>query len=393
MHPMHKLAAMAALTAAGLLAAATASAQIAVGGGSTLPEPLYGQLLPSGVGLFDFSYSGTGSGEGKQAFFTNNATVFRNESLAARPPWPTSQSVHFVASESVVTATELANYNAVHRPTWGPMIQIPAFATPLLIPYKRSGINNLDLSDAKMCAIFGNKPGGQTWGQVLGTSDPTPVRVVYRLDTDGTTEMLGRYLVASCPGGGFAVSSAFATMVMGATGTIPSHWVGVTGSSGVASAVPSVDGRIGYLSPDPAYTSGTNAVVARINGNLPVIPAIQGFLATQSIPVGGTPAAASNPMNWVPAYVKPLPAAGVGSIYPIFGTSNLLINQCYMNDAIRERIVMFLAGLYSGTLPAPYVTLPYAWQAAITNTFLDVYSPQGIGNVNVCNGIGRPLQN
>ncbi|WP_418126167.1 hypothetical protein [Variovorax sp. 160MFSha2.1] len=105
MHAMHKLAAMAALTAAGLLTAATASAQITVGGGSTLPEPLYGQLLPSGVGLFDSSYSGTGSGEGKQAFFTNNATVFRNESLAARPPWPTSQSVHFVASESVVTAT------------------------------------------------------------------------------------------------------------------------------------------------------------------------------------------------------------------------------------------------------------------------------------------------
>ncbi|WP_418126166.1 hypothetical protein [Variovorax sp. 160MFSha2.1] len=41
------------------------------------------------------------------------------------------------------------------------------------------------------------------------------------------------------------MSSDFAIMVMGAAGAIPSHWVGVTGSSGVAGAAPSVDGRIG----------------------------------------------------------------------------------------------------------------------------------------------------
>lgn len=33
------------------------------------------------------------------------------------------------------------------------------------------------------------------------------------------------------------------------------------------------------------------------------------------------------------------------------------------------------------------------WRTAIAGTFLNSSAPLGIGNTNVCNGKGRPLQN
>jgi hypothetical protein len=88
-----------------------------------------------------------------------------------------------------------------------------------------------------MCAIFSKKPGGHTWGQVLGTTDTTPAQVGGRADIDGTHRVLGGYLVAPCTSAGFAVSSVFATILAGAARVIPGNWIGGTGSVGVASAV------------------------------------------------------------------------------------------------------------------------------------------------------------
>ncbi|WP_422086748.1 MULTISPECIES: substrate-binding domain-containing protein [Variovorax] len=413
-----KSVALSAVMMAGLLAAGAASAQIAVGGGATLPEILYDEILPSGVGLTDFTYTGTGSGAGKTAFYNNNATVFDNESLSPAPtaavplpnPWPATQSVHFAGSDSAVTSTELSNYNTVTTGTpaspltrlaaWGPLIQIPAVATSVLIPYKRTGISNLDLTDAKMCAIFSKKSGGQTWGQVRGTTDTTAVQVVYRTDTSGTTELLSRYLVAACPGSGFVVSNSFATMVAGAlpsgTTLATTGWLGVNGSGGMSGAF-GTNGRIGYLSPDSTYTGSSNAVVSKINGNLPVASSIKAVLGAVSLPVGGA-SQASNPLAWVPAYAKP--ASG----YPIFGTTNLLVNQCYKDAAVQAKIKAFLVDLFGTTYDAQitahnFVNLPDGtagtnnWKAAVASTFLDASSNLGIGNTNVCNGIGRPLSN
>ncbi len=85
MNAMFKTAALSAVTVACLLGAGVASAQIARGGGATLPEPLYDALLPSGIGQTNYSYTGTGSGAGKSAFLSNNATGFKNESVAGTP--------------------------------------------------------------------------------------------------------------------------------------------------------------------------------------------------------------------------------------------------------------------------------------------------------------------
>lgn len=405
-------AAVLAVLALSQMAIGAATAQIVVGGGATLPEFLYDEILPSGVGLGDYSYSGTGSGIGKSAFLSNIApregtakARYYNESLGSDNDaylWPATQSVHFAGSESALTVAERDAYNVAHLSTWGRLIQIPVVATAVLVPYKRTSINNLDLSDAQMCAVFGNKPGGQTWGQLRGTADTTPVNVVYRTEESGVTELLSRYLVTACPSTGFVVSGSFAKMVAGAVGSeLPVNWTPVRGSAGMSSAFASAgvaNGRIGYQSPDPAYTDSSNAAVAKINGTMPVAASMRAVLATVSLPVGGV-SQAGNPLAWLPAYVKPVPA-----IYPIFGTSNLLVSQCYRDARVQAKVKAFLAGLLGTAYDLPIashnlVVLPDGrggmnnWKAQIANVFLNASHPLGIGNANVCNGIGRPMGN
>jgi len=410
-----KMVTLSAMVMVGLMAAGAISAQT-VGGGVTLPEPLYDALLPSGVGSFDFTYTGTGSGAGKKAFLNNNpqATAdseFRDESLAARPIWPTTQSVHFVGSDSLLTSAEKNSYNndnflgtssapKTRQQAWGPLIQIPTVATAVLIPYKSSTISavtDLNLSDAKMCAVFSQKTGGRTWGEVLGTTDNTPVQVVYQADDSGTTELLSRYLVAACWGSGFVVSNSFAAVVAGAlpsgTTLASTGWRSVKGDGGMSSSFGGA-GRIGYMSPDPAYNPSGNTRIAKVNGFLPVAASIKNALGAQSLPLGN---AANDPQAWVPAYIKP-PVSGSGASYPIFGTTNLLINQCYANATAQSNIMVFLGDLYSSSLVGThgFVDLPDGtngtndWRGAIVSTFMDSASSLGIGNTNVCNGIGRP---
>jgi phosphate transport system substrate-binding protein len=434
MNAKFKTVALSAVMMAGLMAAGAASAQIAVGGGATLPEPLYKDLLPSGVGSTNYSYTGTGSGAGKKAFLQNNAQAttgseFRNESLAARPIWATTQSVHFAGSDSALTAAERDAYKLAHiesapgvpvtgAAAWGPLIQIPAVGAAVLIPYKSSttsAITALDLPDAKMCAVFSKSSGGRTWGELLGTTDTTPIQVVYRNETSGTTELLARYLLAACPGSGFVFSNNFRTVVAGAlpAGTpqprlstsLPDAatdaiWTFVDGNGGMAASFGTA-GRIGYLSPDSGYNPTNATKVATVNGFAPVAASIKTALASQVLPLGG---ASTDPLAWVPAYVKP-PVSGTGSGYPIFGTTNLLVNQCYKDPVITTRVRSFLTRLLA---PSPligthgFVNLPDGtgnpgananWRANIIATFLTASSAQAIGNTNVCNGIGRPVTN
>ncbi|MBN8751909.1 MULTISPECIES: substrate-binding domain-containing protein [Variovorax] len=424
-----KSVALSAVMMASLLAAGAASAQIAVGGGATLPEPLYKDLLPSGIGSTNYTYTGTGSGAGKSAFLNNNATAFKNESIVGTPNWTATQSVHFAGSDSALTAAERDAYKLAHiesspgvpvtgAAAWGPLIQIPAVGAAVLIPYKSSAtsaISSLDLPDAKMCAVFSKSAGGRTWGELLGTTDSTPIQVVYRNETSGTTELLARYLLAACPGSGFVFSNNFRTVVAGAlpAGTpqprlstsapdaaTDAIWKFVDGNGGMAAEFGTA-GRIGYLSPDSGYNPTNATKVATVNGFAPVASSIKTALASQVLPIGG---ASTDPLAWVPAYVKP-PVSGTGAGYPIFGTTNLLVNQCYKDPAITTKVRNFLTRLY---VPSPlvashgFVALPDGtgsagsnanWKSVIQSTFLTSTSTQAIGNTNVCNGIGRPVNN
>lgn len=379
------------MIAASLAVAALASAQsmaAVVGGGATLPANLYNgtstlpRLLP-----VDFTYTGSSSGTGKTNFLTN------------------VNPVDFAGSDSALSQGELDAYNHPTTgkvSTFGKLIQVPSVGTSVTIPYKRTGVTSLQLSGAQLCNVFSGAT--TTWGGLLGTADATPIKVIYRSGSSGTTELLTRFLNDSCSAQ-FGVSGTFTTANIGAE---PATWQAVATSADVVTAVNGTDGAIGYVSPD-YVNSNSAAVVARVS-KLPLAAGVLAPLpsaanASTALGTALAPANAAdraNPLKWVPTFGsntaagdKPVPTAT--NAYPIVGYTNFLVGQCYATAADATAIRSFLNDLYSGTKATviaqhSFVSLPTAFAAEVKKTFLDNTYGEGlnIANLSVCNGVGRP---
>ncbi|MFW9078663.1 substrate-binding domain-containing protein [Pseudomonas sp. P2757] len=365
------------LIAASLTVAALASAQAmaVTGGGASLPAALYkgsaNSILPA-----NFSYAVTGSGIGKSAFLTNTASQFG-----------TTGTVHFAASDSILSANELSTYATNFGASFGPLIQLPSVATSVAIPYKKAGNTTLNLTSAQLCdALSGTKV---TWGALLGTSDTTPIRVVYRTASSGTTEILSRHLNSICPTK-FAVSTTFTNARLPAGSAVPSNWVGVVNTSDVATAVNAVDGSIGYVGPDGVNAS-SNAVVARINGVQPTSANVNAALA--SVPVPATAVTAADPAKWSPVVANPT------SGYAMAAYTNFIFGQCYKDAAVAADVKAFLTQHYStpgnaaATAAHGFIPVPTGWKTAVTANFVTNSTGYNldINNTSVCNAVGRPL--
>ncbi|WDH38067.1 substrate-binding domain-containing protein [Pseudomonas chlororaphis] len=377
------------MIAASMAVAALASAQsmaAVVGGGATLPEQLYNTpgVLTPGFG----TYYGVGSGGGKTAVLTNNIGSLTTT-------LPAGTTVDYAGSDSILNATEISNYKTAHQDVpatdpanWGPLLQFPSAATSVTIPYNKAGTTNLNLTSEQLClALSANNGAARTWGEVLGTSDTTPVRVVYRSGSSGTSEILTRHLNNRCPSVFTSVSSTFANAHPGAE---PASWIGVSGSAAVASTVASTAGAIGYVGPEDVDATN-NAVVARINGLLPTVGNVQTALSTIAPP--STAADRADLTKWAP--VLPNPATG----YSIVGYTNFIFGQCYKDTADVSSIRSFLTKHYNATFASSndqaiidkkLIPLTSTWKTAIRNAFIPPTSAQGVNNASVCNGIGRP---
>jgi ABC-type phosphate transport system substrate-binding protein len=364
------------LIAASLTVAALASAQAmaanVTGGGATLPAALYkgssNSILPA-----NFTYAGTGSGTGKTAFLTNNSALFS-----------ATGSVHFAGSDSILSASEISTYNTNFGASYGPLIQLPSVATSVAIPYKKAGQTALNLTSQQLCDVFSGT--ATTWGQLLGNSDATPVRVVYRTTSSGTSEILTRHLNNVCSTK-FSVNSTFANSLLPAGTTLPSSFVGVANTADVAVAVNAVDGSIGYVGPDGVNAS-SNAVVSRVNGVQPTPANVTTALSSVALPT--TP---SNPAQWAPVVANP------SSGYPIAAYTNLIFGQCYKDASVAADIKSFLTTHYSvpgnaaATISHGFSVVPTNWKNAVTANFITNTSGNNldINNASVCNAIGRPL--
>ncbi|MGN7743772.1 substrate-binding domain-containing protein [Pseudomonas sp. 22526] len=382
------------MIAASMAVAALASAQsmaAVVGGGATLPQSLYGTT--AGTGILASStpgfnpYIGVGSGAGKQAFFNNDSTKFN---LAA------GINVDYAGSDSIVSAAERDAYNTSTdkgRATFGPLIQIPAEATSVTVPYNVAGKTTLNLTSAQLADIFSGKI--KNWNEIVfaGVAGPNlPIKVVYRTDGSGTTEIFTTHLKAVKSTSVPAASNSFATAVgfnPATNAPAGSTYIGVSGSGAVATAVANNDGAIGYVSPDFAEFNNA-AKVATVNGFLPTQVNVQITLDTALPPTnpasGKNPA---NPLDWVPTF--PNPSTG----YPIVGYTNLIFSQCYKDAGDNLRIRNFLNAHYTGgnntTVSShSFIPLSTAWQTAVHDTFYKTTSALRVGDTNVCNGIGRP---
>ncbi|MCX5591914.1 substrate-binding domain-containing protein [Alcaligenes endophyticus] len=402
-----------AAVAASLLAAGAASAQI-VGGGATLPENLYnGKAAPFKSGIitsitgFD-KYIGVGSGNGKKAFFGDNSDFFTVKNAAGDnvPVYNPKVRVHYAGSDSLVTSTELTNYNAhttAGKAAFGPLVQIPVALTSVTVPFK--GFSSLKLTGEQLNKIF-TDPAITTWDQVITGGPAVPIKVVYRADGSGTTEIFLRHLKAVNPSNPnlSGVSSTFSSVVNVSN---TSKYIAANGTADVITQLNANNYSIAYVSPE-VVEFGNPAKVASIqNKNLSapndyVLPTINNVQnAVNAIHPPGTPLSSLNPVDPIhwgigaqpTETALALPAAG----YPITGVTNLLLSQCYADFDVEGGILDFLNKNYSATAAASandakiiannLVPLPTNWQNAVHETFAKPSSSTlAIGNASVCAG-------
>ncbi|WP_191488404.1 substrate-binding domain-containing protein [Pseudomonas sp. FEN] len=376
------------LTLAALCSAQAAMAAVN-GGGGTLAAPFYNTsgVLPSGFA----AYIGVGSGAGKTAFLNNDATQF---GLTA------GTTVHWAGSDSKLAASDITTYNTNHGAAWGPLIQVPAMATAVTIPFNKAG-GNLNLTTDQLCGVFSGRL--TDWSNITGSGRTGTITVAYRSDSSGTTELFTRYLNAKCTNpldGSFAVTTTFSASHTGSTSPTV---VTAKGSPAVMALVNSTDGAITYMSPDVAVTTTAGlddaTKIATINGVAPNLANVGTAISGVNPPVPGN---RSNPNNWVPVFaastsstdpsVVPFPSAG----YPIIGFTNMIFSQCYIDPTQTAAVRAFFNQQYGTANDAAvasnrFVKMSDSWKTAIVNSFVTSTSSRAIGNTSVCNAIGRPL--
>ncbi|MGY2378251.1 substrate-binding domain-containing protein [Pseudomonas sp. SDO524_S393] len=383
------------MTLAALCSAQAAMADIN-GGGATLPQALY---QTSGVLTTGFAqYIGVGSGNGKAAFLNNDYTKF----VAG----VTNKNVHWAGSDSKLTPTELSTYATAKQPTFGKLIQVPSVGTAVAIPFNKSGADAVDLSVNELCGVFSGRI--VDWSGISGSGRTGAIKVVYRSESSGTTELFTRFLNAKCAETGtFNVTTTFGSSY---TGGLPAGAVSATGSQGVMTALAGADGGITYMSPDfaaPTLAGLDDATkVARVGKDVAAnVQGVSPAAANVSAAINAVPLPAAadrgNPDAWVPVFGKPNTAGVVPyptSGYPILGFTNLIFSQCYADATQTTQVRDFFAKHYGATAnndaaieANAFVPLPANWKAAVRASFVTASNALSIGNTNVCNGIGRPL--
>lgn len=410
--------------------AAMAAGPLVQGGGSSLVAPTIGSVSQANteIGLFGtseatFTYYSVGSGAGQNGFLSNAPSFFGSS---------VTGTVDFANSDAALSTAQVTNYaSSTVGTASGPLIQIPYIVTPIAIPLINAPAvtstttpqttpnqaHSIALNDDDLCGIFSGKL--TNWNQVTNPETSTtyslnsPIKVVYRADGSGTTELLTRHLAAVCTtantasGVTFVDSLTFANTSAFPSG-VPSNFVSATGSGGVRSALLTIQSSSGtpaavaYLSPDytntflaPSSSSASPAlqVASLRNGNTYYAPtAANATLALGTIaPPTGT--AASDPTQWVPvsganytALAKPT------SGYPVSGTSQIILSQCYASAAVTKAVVDFLTDHYTTTSFASIVhgngfdTVPSNFQSAIVANFLSNTSNNflDIGDSSIC---------
>ncbi|WP_208508487.1 substrate-binding domain-containing protein [Variovorax paradoxus] len=404
--------ALSALVAVGVMTmAAGASAQVA-GGGATLPEGLYGKALTattSSTGILNKTaagtvpspgfnaYVGVGSGAGKNSFFQNNSGLL---TVGGAPYYSPAVTVDYAGSDSLVTAAEQSGYDAhttLGKTSFGRLIQVPAVLTSVTVPYNIAGRTSVNLTSAQLAQIFAD-PTITNWNQVPGFSALNqPIKVIYRSESSGTTEIFLRHLNAVNNTLVPSVGTTYASVVNVSN---TSKYIPATGSDGVVAALAANPYSITYVSPDKvAFADATKVVaitrtISGVTSNLlPTEVNVTAALTGINPPAASAPATSWG-IGYVASGVSPLanPSAG----YPIVGATNLIFSQCYASAADNVRIRNFFRQHYNTTdndaaiTAHSFIKLPANWRTAVFDAFYTATSPESIGYTSVCTGKGRP---
>ena len=262
----------------GQSAAQKSLAQTAVGNGagaSTVNALFTG--LKTVPPTFTYTYSPVGSGAGLTAFFTQT------------PPAGTPGPITFAASDDPVAGTEKVSGNR-------PYIQVPVIGVGITLAYNATGLTvpagGIKLSRASYCGILNGSI--TNWNAPSIAADNgrqialnVPIKVVHRTDSSGSTFVLTTHLNTACKTAATPGLPAAYVWNLGAGKTVawPSTFIGATGGGGVATAIASTKGAIGYVDSATRSSKGlTAAVLANKAGNY-VAPSTDAI--TEAI-LGGT---------------------------------------------------------------------------------------------------------
>ena len=197
------------------------------------------------------NYGGGGSGAGRTALYAN--------------------TVLFAGSDSPIPASEQSKV-----PAGKTVLYFPVQIGPIAMAYNLSGVSNLKLTAAVLAGIFQGTI--KTWNDPAiaainsGTTLPsTPITLVVRSDSSGTTANFSQYLVDAA-GSGWKLGTA-------STITWPSTAHAANGGSGVAQAIKSTSGAIGYVDDSTAKASGLSAASIKNSAGDFVAPSTAGATA------------------------------------------------------------------------------------------------------------------
>ena len=200
------------------------------------------------------NYGGGGSGAGRTALYAN--------------------TVLFAGSDSPIPASEQSKV-----PAGKTVLYFPVQIGPIAMAYNLSGVSNLKLTAAVLAGIFQGTI--KTWNDPAiaainsGTTLPsTPITLVVRSDSSGTTANFSSYMV----------KAAGAPWKLGTASTItwPSTAHAANGGSGVAQAIKSTSGAIGYVDDSTAKASGLSAASIKNSAGDFVAPSTAGATAAAS---------------------------------------------------------------------------------------------------------------
>jgi phosphate transport system substrate-binding protein len=336
-----------------------------LGGGSTLVQPTINQ---EAQGL-TITYFGVGSGAGQTAFLTDSSAALGTTA---------GQTVHFANSDAPLSTAQITAYSATggRAATDGPLIQIPYITTPITIPVVNGpvgtgpalgGTATVALDDNDLCGVFSGK--FSNWNQLHNAVDGSAITlntklwVVYRADASGTTDLLTAHLAAVCngnPNTATGVTFQETQHFANATDAIfpngaPTNFIAETGSGAVATRLVNLrtagTAAVAYLSPDYTNTSlaaqspnaqaNQLAVASVKNATSGAIVLPTSANAATAVGTGTLPTDFSDQNQWVPR--TPNPSVG----YPISGTSQIIVSQCYKSAAATSSIVNFLDAHYA----------------------------------------------
>jgi phosphate transport system substrate-binding protein len=205
-------------------------------------------------------YGGGGSGKGVSDFI--------------------AKQTDFGGSDSAMKQDELAEAQT-DRCDGNEAIDLPLVTGPIAIAYHLSGVDKLIMTPTVLTGIFGGDI--KTWNDPAiaainpGVSLPSQaIQTVHRSEDSGTTDNFTKYLAAA---GGWTFTGGKAWTAPGGTGA--------QGSDGVAKAVQSTEGAIGYV--EWSYALNNDLAIAEVdNGSGPVaLTAESAGLAVQAADIVG----------------------------------------------------------------------------------------------------------